>query len=324
MKIDRMLSIVLVLIRRQRVQAQELAQLFEVSPRTILRDIEAINQAGIPIVTYQGSGGGIGIAEGFRLERALLTEDDMATLLTALRSVGAALPDNRLQVLSEKLHGAFKGAHYAAAEAKSRQLYIDLVPWGGSSILDLVRNLRGAVSEHREVRFVYCDSKGQRSARTVQGYAVVLKGQNWYLYAWCPLRQDFRFFKLPRMMDVQVLESQFTPLDVSMDDMPWDRDTQEGEYLDLRLRIERDMDSTAIEWFGPESIEYREDCLMVHAQWPENQWLYSFLLGFGPALQVLRPAHVRQRIAEQARLTWLNYATVPADSPYPATCQEEL
>lgn len=320
MKVDRMLSIVLVLMRRRRVQAQELAQLFEVSPRTILRDIEAINQAGIPIVTFQGSGGGIGIAEGFRLEHALLSEDDMATLLTAMRSVGVALPDNRLEVLAEKLRGSFKGGHFAAAEAKSRQLFIDLAPWGGSAILGQVRALREAVADHREVRFNYIDSRGQRSQRIAQGYAVVLKGQNWYLYAWCPLRQDFRFFKLYRMSDMQVLDTRFEPMDVSLEDLPWDHGG-EVAALDLLLRLDRDVESIAVEWFGEGNIEYREDCLIVRAQWPENQWLYSFLLGLGPALTVLEPAHVRDRIAELARLTWSNY--VLPDAASPSTCKEE-
>lgn len=312
MKVDRMLSIVLVLLRRRRVQAQELAQLFEVSPRTILRDIEAINLAGIPIITYQGSGGGIGIAEGFRLERALLSEDDMAALLTAMRSVGATLPDNRMAVLAEKLRGAHSEPHFAAAEAKSRQLFIDLTPWGGDALLDRVRALREAIADHREVRFDYIDSRGQRSQRVVQGYAVVLKGQNWYLYAWCPLRQDYRFFKLHRMTAMQVLDSQFQPRDVALDELPWGRGS-EPEVIELVLRVDPDMESTVIEWFGESAIERREDCLIVRAQWPENQWLYSFLLGFGAALTVLEPPHVREWVAEQARRTWLNYAVSKAD-----------
>ncbi len=306
MKVDRLLSIVLVLLRRQRVQARELAELFEVSPRTILRDIEAINQAGIPIVTFQGSGGGIGIAEGFRLERGLLSQDDMAALLTAMRSLSATLSDTRLTVLGEKLRGVLPERHFAMADAKSREVYLDLTPWGGGDLLALVRSLREAVSGHREVCFDYIDSHGARSQRTVQPYTVVLKGQNWYLYAWCPLRQDFRLFKLHRMSRAQVLDTTFQPKDVQLDDLPWDRGGEQAA-LDMLLRIDTTMESIAIEWFGEAAIQREDGCLIVRATWPENQWLYSFLLGLGPALTVLEPPGLRRRIAELARQTWNNY-----------------
>ncbi len=311
MKVDRLLSIVLVLLRRQRVQARELAELFEVSPRTILRDIEAINQAGIPIVTFQGSGGGIGIAEGFRLERGLLSQDDMAALLTAMRSLSATLSDTRLTVLGEKLRGVLPERHFAAADAKSREVYLDLTPWGGGALLALVRSLREAVGAHREVRFDYIDSHGARTQRTVQPYTVVLKGQNWYLYAWCPQRQDFRLFKLHRMSRSQVLDATFQPLSVNLDELPWDRGGEQAA-LDMLLRIDTAMESVAIEWFGEAAIQRQEDCLVVRAAWPDNQWLYSFLLGLGPALTVLEPPDLRRRVAELARQTWENYH--PQDS----------
>ena len=129
MKLDRLVSIIVLLLRKERVQARELAEIFEVSVRTILRDIEAINLAGIPIVTYQGANGGIGIAEGYRLDKSVLTENDMSTIISALRGIDGTIPDSRYGILMEKLRNALPSSQLEALDAKVQQLIIDLSPW---------------------------------------------------------------------------------------------------------------------------------------------------------------------------------------------------
>ena len=128
MKLDRMMSILVVLLRKERVRAKDLAEMFNVSVRTILRDVEAINLAGIPIVTYQGANGGIGIAEGYRLDRSILTPDDMASIISMLRGVAGTMPDARHDILVEKLMNTQSAIGQDALNAKSRQLVIDRLP----------------------------------------------------------------------------------------------------------------------------------------------------------------------------------------------------
>ena len=103
MKLDRLISILVILLRKKRVQAKELAQMFGVSVRTILRDVDAINLAGIPVVTYQGINGGISIAEGYRLDKSVLTSNEMAVIISTLKGVACTLPDSEYKILIEKL-----------------------------------------------------------------------------------------------------------------------------------------------------------------------------------------------------------------------------
>ncbi len=106
MKLDRLISILVILLRKERVQAKELAERFGVSVRTILRDVDAINLAGIPVVTFQGSNGGIGLAEGYRFDKSVLTFDDMAAIITTLKGVSGTLThSNQHDILMEKLKG---------------------------------------------------------------------------------------------------------------------------------------------------------------------------------------------------------------------------
>lgn len=128
MKIDRLVSILVILLRRKRIQAKELAQMFEVSVRTILRDVEALNLAGISIVTYQGANGGIGIAEGYRLDKSILTEDDMADIIATLKGAAKTLPDRRHEILMEKFKSILSSSQLEAVNSKANQLVIDHSP----------------------------------------------------------------------------------------------------------------------------------------------------------------------------------------------------
>ncbi|HBK68371.1 MAG TPA: YafY family transcriptional regulator, partial [Firmicutes bacterium] len=129
MKLDRLLSILMLLLRKDRVQAKELAEKFEVSTRTILRDIDAINLAGIPIVTYQGVNGGIGIAEGYRLDRSILTSDEMVSIITSLKGMARLIPESQHEILLEKLKNILNLSQLEKLESKTRQLIIDPSPW---------------------------------------------------------------------------------------------------------------------------------------------------------------------------------------------------
>lgn len=302
MKLDRLIAILVLLLRRDRIPARELAELFEVSVRTILRDVDAIDRAGIPIVTYQGAGGGIAIAEGFRLDRSLLTPDDMAALVASLKGVASSIPDARHTVLLEKLQNTLSPAQREAVRAKTDQLVIDLEPWGGSGLLKgRTALLRQAIAERREVDLSYSDSAGQSTERRVEPYSLVLKGRNWYLYAWCKARQDFRLFKLTRMTELRVTETAFAPRPVSLEQRPWD-----GAWLNqdrsvaLELRFDPELAPAVREWFEADPGVGADGRLTVKAVLPENPWLYSFLLSFGPGLEVVQPPHIREILRELA------------------------
>lgn len=241
LRLDRLLSILIILLRRDRVRAKELAETFEVSVRTILRDIDALNLAGIPIVTYQGPKGGIGIAEGFRLDKSVLTDDEMTTIITALRSLTTTLNSNKHEILIEKFKNTLSTSQLNLLNSKVNHLIVDLSPWErGSQIKEKLNTLHEAIENHKEITFNYVDSQGINTKRLVEPYSLVLKGQNWYLYGWCLKRKDFRLFKLMRMKDLKVSKDIFSPKEVSLEELPWERTWTKGDnMIELQLILKK-------------------------------------------------------------------------------------
>ncbi len=309
MKLDRLVSIITVLLRRDRVSARELAELFEVSVRTILRDVEAINMAGIPIVTYQGANGGIGIAEGYKLDRSVLTGDDMAALITSVSGVASTLRDPKLGILLDKIKNTIPKSQQEAVNLKTSQIFIDLTPWGGSEQLKSTLELmRRAIEQQKELSFRYIDTDSRRTERVVQPYTLIMKGTGWYLYGFCRLRGAFRLFKVIRTRDLAVTDRTFTRMELPAAPPEQEGDTDRRSVVQLLLKFEHGSENSAIEWFGDGDLEYQPDGLYVRSRLPENNWLYGWLLGFGPALEILEPLHVRQIVANMAQQVAEKYA----------------
>ncbi|CAN7719459.1 HTH domain-containing protein [Paenibacillus sp. LjRoot153] len=166
MKLDRLLSIIILLLNRRRMQAKELAERFEVSLRTIYRDIEAINGAGIPIVTYQGTNGGIGVAEGYRLDRNVMTNDELAAIVTALRSTSTSYGNEQHLQLMEKINSVIPPAFSEEFRHMASRVMIDYSPWDGNERLrPKLQLLKEAIDNCRIVGFIYSNAEGMVSHR---------------------------------------------------------------------------------------------------------------------------------------------------------------
>ena len=193
MKLDRLIGILSILLQRERVTAPELAERFEVSRRTIQRDVEALCRAGIPLVTVQGAGGGISILEGYRVDRTVLTGPEMQDILAGLRSLDSVSGTSRYAQLMEKLSA---GAGTLVPEGADT--LIDLSSWYRTALAPKIEAIRTALREHRTIRFTYHAPKGE-SEREAEPYYLVFRWSAWYVWAWCRDRGDFRLFKLNRM-----------------------------------------------------------------------------------------------------------------------------
>lgn len=303
MKLDRLVSILVILLRKERVQAKELAERFGVSVRTILRDVDAINLAGIPIVTYQGVNGGIGIAEGYRLDKSVLTENEMAAVITTLKGIGRSIPDKNNEILVEKFKNILSSAQMKRVDQKTNQLIIDLSPWGGNGhIKEMLGEIREAIENRKEIEFTYLDASGNRTVRVVEPYSLVLKSQNWYMYAWCHAREDFRFFKLSRIREMKITEITFTPREVSVEEHPWENEWQISDsFINLELMFEKELGGIAEEWFGGNTYTNEEGKVMASIRLPENNWLYGFILSFGSGVEVISPPYIREIVSKIAK-----------------------
>jgi predicted DNA-binding transcriptional regulator YafY len=303
MKLDRMLSIVTCLLNHEKVKAKELAEKFEVSVRTIYRDIDAISQAGIPITAYQGADGGIGIIEGFKLDKNLLTGNEVHNIVAGLKGIQSISEDVKIKLLIEKLTTLASKSDYIPT---GNEILIDLSSWNKNDKLRLrIQEIKKAIRERKIIEFLYV--KGDEvnipipCVRKVEPYVIVFKEINWYLYAYCLLRQEFRLFKLRRMNGVKLTDGGFEARDYTLDKVNWDEEYDKDRHSTIVLLFDKSMEYSASDIFGTENFEIAGDGrLKVTFQMEISSWLYGFLLSFGDKIEVLEPVELRVKINNMA------------------------
>lgn len=283
------------LLNRKKVTAQEFADFFSVSVRTIYRDIDTLSSAGIPVVSYQGANGGIALLEAYKVDKQILTKDEISAISIALKSVLTSYEDLPAKSVLEKLEGISRKEEQFAFD----HLVIDDSPWGQNPHLkEKVTLLKQAIQTTTCVSFTYASSESKVTFRVIEPHTLVQKGRTWYVYGYCLLRNAFRLFKLTRVQDLQLGETIFIRKKINEDELPWDRAWYAPDHLvtlkmafhpDLRLKIE--------ELFGAESIE--DDHSVFQIEIPENEWLYGFILSFANKVEVLEPAHIREIIKQK-------------------------
>jgi predicted DNA-binding transcriptional regulator YafY len=309
-KIDRLLAIVLILLNRKKATAPELAERFGVSVRTIYRDIDTIDRAGVPIASFQGHGGGFGIVESYRLERQLLTPSDMLAMLGVLRGVKIALKDDQLDRSSKKIESLIPDRE---RRRLSDEVRIELSPWGYRGREDaLLERLRLATHDRRLVRFTYLNSEGECSYRTVEPMTLVFKGSAWYLFAYCRLKADYRLFRVSRIRDLTGLNDSFNRRARRYDEFSRDVDERSGKSsLFLELKFSREMRFSVEDTFLPDQVSFLDNgYLIVRAAIPDGEWLYGWLLSYGEHVEVLAPDFVRQSLAKRMETILARYRMI--------------
>lgn len=200
MKIDRMIGILSILLQQEKVTAPYLAEKFEVSRRTINRDIEDLCRAGIPVATMQGKNGGISIMKGYKIDSTLLTSADMQEILAGLRSLDSVSGTNQVAQLMEKL-----SAGSSTLMPGGQNVLIDLSSWYRDSLAPKIERIREAMDAQRMLRFHYYSPRGE-SARRIEPYYLIFQWSSWYVWGYCAEREDYRLFKLNRMEDPKMGE----------------------------------------------------------------------------------------------------------------------
>ncbi|MDM7925643.1 MAG: YafY family protein [bacterium] len=301
MRIDRLLGITVLLLNRDRIAARELAERFGVSVRTVYRDLDTINSAGIPVVSHAGNQGGYGILDTFRIDRQVLTFEDVVSLVSTLRAVNSALENRELDAAVEKIANLLPRRGEDALSRVSERVVIDILPMGYTKKQkDRLADVHRAVSEQRLIRFAYCNNRGESTVRTVEPMTLVFKGSAWYLFAFCRLKSAYRLFRLSRMSDPEVLDGTFERREESFRDV-FASDPAGPNLVELELRFSPAVRVRVEDFFDPEQIRTDEvGRLLVGAVFPEDEWVYSFLLGFGEHLEVLSPERIRNLLAEKA------------------------
>ena len=294
MKIDRLIGILSVLLQKEKMTAPELAERFEVSRRTINRDIEDLCKAGIPIQTSQGTGGGISIMEGYRLDRTILTSKDMQMILAGLRSLDSVSGSSYYCQLMEKIR---TGSSEFISGRDS--ILIDLSSWYGDSLTPKIETIQDAVENRHLVRFQYYAPSGE-SERKVEPYFLVFRWSSWYLWGWCKDRKDFRMFKLNRMDRIQKTDESFECRNIAMPDLSNEK-IFPGR-IKVKVLFEPDQKWRLVEEFGPKCFtEYDDGRLLFTGDYTDLGNLITWLMTFGDKAEVFEPREAREAISQKVK-----------------------
>lgn len=297
MKIDRLVSIIMILLDKKRIGAKELADMFEVSSRTIYRDIDAINMAGIPVRSTSGVGGGFEIMQEYKIDKKVFSADDLSVLLMGLSSLSDMIQGDELVHALAKVKSFIPADRAKEIELKVNQICIDLSPWiGNHNIQPYLELIQTALQESKLLTFEYIAHHGSRTARIVEPYQLVLKSSHWYLQGYCRKRNDFRLFRLSRMSNLQMQEEIFIPRDYQKPQLAFD-DIMETLQTKIKIRIHRSvmdrvLDYCTYENFSPDDNEY----YIVEFPFVENDYHYDILLSFGDKCECLEPMYIREKI----------------------------
>lgn len=285
--VARQFQMVCLLLEKGRMTAGELAQRLEVSQRTVLRDVDALSAAGVPIYTTQGAGGGVALLPGYVLDRAAFTDEEQRQLLLALQS----LPGQEGAQALTKLSALFR-------RGQEDWLQVDLSRWGaGDADNAQFRLLKRAVLERQTLRFDYASSYGATRSRRVLPARLVFKGQGWYLQAFDLEREDYRTFRLSRILSPEFAGEAFHRR-LEPPDIGFSGDIPPLFRVEAKLRFAPHMAYRVYDEFGQDCVVPQPDgSLLVEAVFPEDQWLYGYLLSFGAGVEVLAPGVLRRRLA---------------------------
>ncbi|MEO3944616.1 YafY family protein [Gorillibacterium sp. CAU 1737] len=298
MKVDRLISIIMLLLERKSIPAKALAERFEVSVRTIYRDMDAINLAGVPIVSTPGVNGGFSIMDEYKVDKKLFTEQDLATLLRGLGSLTSIQAHDEVAHTLAKIQSMLPSEQMNEIELKANQIAIDRKPWmGNRDIQKHLATIKEALGKRLLLSFHYSDRAGTASVRTIEPHQLVLKDNRWYVQGFCLEKQAFRLFKLTRMTLLKMEEESFVLREIPRPSHhTFTTQMAEKETLIQLLVHESALDQVR-EYCSSEHMEKRgEHEYLVRFPFIEDEGGYRLLFSFGDRCECVEPAHVREEM----------------------------
>ena len=302
MQINRLFKIIYILLNKQQVTAKELASQFEVSTRTIYRDVETLSGAGIPIYMSQGKGGGISLLPDYILNKAVITEQEKTDLLSSLGAVGAVSLEDMQETL-DKFRSLF-------GSNSTDWIEVDFGFWSdGEKETDLFQKIKTSILQWQVVQFYYMNVKGESLLREVEPIKLVFKGSAWYLYGYCRLRKDYRFFKLKRIRNLVVLKEQFKPHPVRqvLQDAEY---REQDKHIKVKMKIAKELAFRGYDEFAYCEVQ-PDGSIIAETYMPDEDWLANFLLSYGEMCEIIEPQELRGKMKEKLTKLLKQYANTP-------------
>ena len=292
---NRLFEIVYILMQKKKTTAKELADRFEVSTRTIYRDIETLSGANIPIYASKGKDGGIGLLDKYILNKTILSEEEQNQILFALQGMKKVKGQDEKDIL-EKLSILFN-------KKINDWIKIDFSNWGNiqEERFDIIKS---AILNKQLVQFIYYNSNGEENNRIVEPLQIWFKDKSWYLISYCKLKEDYRIFKIARIKEIKILEEHFER------ELPKEEEKEKHNFkmIELELEINKAMTYRVYDEFESKEITKKEDGnFIIKVKYPENEWIYGYILSFGEYAKILNPAYVKNIIKDKLQKTLKNY-----------------
>lgn len=295
MKINRLIEITILLLNRKVITSKELAERFQVSTRTIYRDIEELSAAGVPVYMSKGNGGGISLLENYSIGNAILSKEDKESLILALKTLEATRYP-KIESAIEKFSSIFND------DKIEDWVQVDFSQWGSNpNDNDKFLNIREAILKRLVINFGYINSFSDTSNRSVEPMKLMYKAQAWYLYGYCRAKKDFRVFRISRIKNLTFTGESYERREIqTMNSLEYNEPSK--NMVTLRLRFKGKALYRVFDDFDNKSIVKNEDNTYdVEVSFPEDEWVYGYILSFGAYVEVLEPAHIKENIINRMK-----------------------
>lgn len=307
MKFEIMLGVLFELLSKKCVKAQYLANKFEVSVRSIHRYINELELAGVPIYTLRGSNGGFAIIDTFRFSSSFMTEKEFNETINALSAICDSVPNKVLSSAINKLKSVIKNES-SALNLKSGNLIIDSGPWGDAvGYKTKLTIIQRSIEDCKKLNIKYHDRNGEVSERIIEPHIIVFKQGLWYIFAFCTLRNEFRFFKTGRIEQANLLDEKFTRRNLSEVDIPLNFWENSVETTDVMLEIDKSCLSDVEEWLGIENVSFINGKHVANVKLPYDNGLVTKIMSFGSGIKILSPTALVDDIKNCAKEILSNY-----------------
>ncbi len=311
MRADRLMNIMILLQSRGKMTAKELSDELEVSVRTVFRDMDALTNTGIPIVSERGQEGGWRLLDNFRSKLSGLTRGDMNSLF--LFPSGELLEDLGLnqQTLDtrQKLLAAIPDPYREEAQAMWERIHIDSATWGQSKEnKDALKTVQQAVWESKKLKIYYEQAAGGQKERVIEPLGLVAKGHKWYLVA---LRDgELRNYRVSRILNAEVKNEVFErPLHFNLAAY-WEQSKAKfikdlpiyDVHVELHPQISKRINFTGkfVKVIQTEN-RMEDEWIPATLRFNDKQEAIEFILGFSNKIKIVSPKELEYHVVSSAK-----------------------
>lgn len=307
MKFEIMLRILFELLSKKCIKAQYLADKYEVSVRSIHRYINALEMAGVPIYTLRGNQGGFAIIDTYKLSSTFMTVSEFEQVINALSAITEGVPNKELTNVISKLKATVKN-EYSGFDIKGGNLIIDAGPWGETNgYKSKLVIIQKSIDECKKLKITYHDRNGDITDRVIEPHIILFKQGLWYVFAYCNLRREFRFFKTGRIEHANLLNEQFIRQDLSKMELPLNFWHNSVETEDVLLEVDKKCLSEVEEWLGIENIKKINGKYIADVKLPFDNGLVTKIMGYGNGIKVISPPQLKKSVKNCAKEILANY-----------------